>query len=111
MTQAIFINLHPNEFQYYQFAVKLDRRVESCCSLNGLSSKVYVPNKAENLNQSVFNMITEINEPKILTKHKSCKCKCKFEGRQCHLDQWWNNDKCQCECKKRHLCEKYCLQF
>ena len=21
-------------------------------------------------------------------------------------DQWWNNDKCQCECKKHHICEK-----
>ena len=21
-------------------------------------------------------------------------------------DQWWNNDKCLCGCKKRHICEK-----
>ena len=21
-------------------------------------------------------------------------------------DQWWNNDKCWCECKKRNVCEK-----
>ena len=24
-------------------------------------------------------------------------------------DQWWNNNKCQCECKKRHVCEKDCI--
>ena len=27
-------------------------------------------------------------------------------GRKCNSDQWYNNDKCQCECKKRHVCEK-----
>ena len=52
-------------------------------------------------------MITAINESKILIKHISCECKCKFDGRKCNSDEWWNNDKCQCECKKRHVCEKY----
>ena len=31
----------------------------------------------------MFNMITGINELKILTKHISCECKCKFDGRKC----------------------------
>ena len=39
-------------------------------------------------------MITGINESKTLTKHISCKCKCKFDGRICNSDQCWNNDKC-----------------
>ena len=38
---------------------------------NDLSNKVGVPNKTENLNLSVFNMITGINESKILTKQIS----------------------------------------
>ena len=54
-------------------------------------------------------MITGINESKVLTKHISCECKCRFDGRKCNSDQWWNNDKCRCECKKRHLCEKDCF--
>ena len=62
-------------------------------------------NKTEDLNISVFNMITEINESKILTKHISCEFECKFDGRKYNSDQWWNNDKCRCECKKRHVCE------
>ena len=33
----------------------------------------------ENLSLSVFNMITEINESKILTKQLSCECKCNFD--------------------------------
>ena len=40
-------------------------------------------------------MITENNESKILTKDKSCECKCKFDGTKCNSDQKWNNDKCQ----------------
>ena len=49
-----------------------------------------VPSKTENLNLSVFNMITGINESKALTKHMSCECKCKFDGKKCNSDQWWN---------------------
>ena len=54
--------------------------------------------KTEDLNIHVFNMITRINESNILTKHISCKCKYKFDGRNCYSNQKWNNDKCQCEC-------------
>ena len=71
-----------------------------------LSNKVCVPNKTDGLNISVFNMITGINESKILTKHISCECKCTFDGRNCNSDQCQNNDKYQCECKKCHVCEK-----
>ena len=110
MIQPTFINLHPNEcsqeFHYYLFAVKLDRCVGSCNTLNDLSNKVCVPNKTEDLNLSMFNMITGINESKTLTKHISCECKCRFDGRKCNSDHWWNSNKCWCKCKKSHICEK-----
>ena len=103
-------NLHPNgysqEFRYCLFAVKLDRWIESCNTLNDLSNKVCVPNKTEDLNLSVINMITGINESKTLAKHILRKCKCRFDGRKCNSNQWWNNDKCRCKCKKHHVCEK-----
>ena len=51
-------------------------------------------------------MVTRTNESKPLTKDISCECKCKFGGKKCNSNQWWNNDKCRCECKKIHLCEK-----
>ena len=66
----------------------------------------YVFQIKQDLNRTVFNMITGINESKTLTKHISCECKCKFDGRKCNSYQLWNNDKCRCECKKRHVCEK-----
>ena len=52
-------------------------------------------------------MIKEIHESKTLTKHISCKCKCKFDESKCNLYQWWNNNKCRCDCKMHHICEKY----
>ena len=52
-----------------------------------LLNKVCVPNKTEDLNLSVFNMITGINESETLTKHISCKCKCRLDGRKCNSDQ------------------------
>ena len=38
--------------------------------------------------------------------HTSCEYKCKFDETKCKSNQQWNNDKCQCECKKHHKCEK-----
>ena len=108
--QPILINLHPNEysqeFNYYPFAINLDRCVGSFNILNDLSNKVCIPNKTEDLNLSVFNMITGINESKTLAKDISCECKFKFDGTKCKSNQWCNNDKYQCEYKKYHICEK-----
>ena len=112
-TQTTFIDLHPNVciegLHCYPFAVNLDRCMESCNTLNNLSNEVSVPNKTEDLNLSVFNTITTINESKILTKHISCECRCKFGGRKCNSSQKWNNDKCRCECKnlnEHNACKK-----
>ena len=66
--------------------------VGSCNTLNSLSNKLLVPNKREDLNIHVFNMITGINQSKILAKHV-CECKCKFDGRKCNSNQKWNNKK------------------
>ena len=106
MIQPTLINLHTNEysqeFHYYPFSVKLDRCAGSCNTANDLYNNACVPNKIEDLNL----LITGINESQTLTKRLSCKCKCKFDGRKCNSDQWWNNDKCRCECKKHNICEE-----
>ena len=66
-------NLHPNEygqeFHYYLFAVKFKKCFGSCNKA--------VPNEAEYLNLSLFNMITGINESKTLAKHITCEFKCR----------------------------------
>ena len=74
--QPTVINLHPNEYSqklhYCSFAVKWDKCVGSCNTLNDLSNKVCVPSKTEDLDIHVYNMITAKNESKILTKDISC---------------------------------------
>ena len=77
MEVVILLTIHPVE---YVFPIK---------------QKMYV--------LSVFNMITRINESKPLTKHISCECKCKFDGRKCNSNQKRNNEKCNRECK---MCAK-----
>ena len=92
MSQPTLINLHPNadrqEFHYHPFAVKLDRWVGSFNTFNDLSNKLCVPNKTEDLDLSVFNMITGINESKALAKHISSECKCKVDETKCKSRQW-----------------------
>ena len=52
--------------------------------------------KLQDVNLSVFNIITKINESKTLAKHISYKCKCKFGGRKCGSDQKWTEELCRC---------------
>ena len=54
---------------------KLDRCIGICNTLNDLSNKWCIPNKTEDLNLCIFNMITGTNESKTLTKHLWCICK------------------------------------
>ena len=88
MSKSTLVNLHPNQYSqeshYYPFTFNLDRCVGSCNTLNDLSNKVCISDKTEDLNLSMFNMITGINESKKLTKHISCVRKCKFDGRKCN---------------------------
>ena len=122
--QPTLINLHPNqysqEFQYYQFSVKLDRCIESCNTLNYLSYKVCIANKTGELNLSIFKIITGINESKVLTKDISCEFICKFDGKNvnqvnsgitiyadvsvkkyiCEKSYVWNPSTCICENRK-----------
>ena len=84
--QLTLINLHPTEYSqeihYYPYAVKLEKCVGNCNTLNDLSNRVCIRNKTEDLNMHVFNMITGTNESKILTKDISCECKCRFDGKK-----------------------------
>ena len=89
------------------FAVNLDRWAGSCNTLDDFSSRVCVSNETKDLKLHVPNIMTWINESRILTKHISWKCERKFPGRKCSLNQNSNNNKCRCECKnpKEHQCE------
>ena len=59
MIQPKLINLHPNEysqdFHYCPFAVKSDRCVGSCNTLNYLSNKVCIPIKTKRVEHDYRN--------------------------------------------------------
>ena len=107
MTQTAAISLHRNkysqELHYYPFAVKLGRRIGSCNTLNDLFNKICVANNTKDFNLDLLSIIIERNESKTLTKHISCKCKCKLDGRKYHSNQNLNMDKRRCNCEKNHI--------
>ena len=81
MIQPTLINLYSNEhtqgLRYYLFVVKLDKCIRSFNTLGDLSNEICAPNKTENLNLKIFNIIVGLNESETLTKHISWECKCK----------------------------------
>ena len=74
--QATLISLHPNEhsqeFCYNSFAVKSDRSVGSCNTRNDYSNKLCLSNKTEDVNLSLFNMITGIRNTPNDYSNKVC---------------------------------------
>ena len=100
MVRPMFIDLNLDELHYYQFIINMNRCKGSCNIAEDPFSSICVPNKIEDMNQKVFNMIKGINESKILAEHISCEFRCEFDGRKCNSRQKWNNDNCHCECKK-----------
>ena len=73
MAEPTLINLHPNKYslglRYHPFTVNSDRFFGRCNTLNDLYINVCVPDKIEDLNLNIFNIIIGVNSSKTLTKH------------------------------------------
>ena len=80
MVRPTVVDLNPVELKYYLFMISLDKCNGSC---NALSPKICVPKKTKDTNVKVFNMITNKNEAKTMTKHISCGYQCKFNSTNC----------------------------
>ena len=96
MVRPTLINLNPVEPKYYSFMISLDKCNASC---NVLSPKICAPKKTKDISVKVFNMITDKNEAKTITKHISCDCKCKFNSTPCNSNQKWNHKTCHVNVK------------
>ena len=63
ITRPNLIDLNHNEYneglRYYQFTVNLERFNGNCNTLHDLSNRTCIPNKTEDKNLSVFNMIKQ----------------------------------------------------
>ena len=73
MARLALVNLNPGEYNqrlcYYQFIVNSDRCNIIYDTLDDASRQIRVPNKIEDVNLKVFNVITQINESKTMPKH------------------------------------------
>ena len=63
----------------------------------------YVFQKKQDINVKAFNMITNKDVAKAMTRHISCDRKCSTTY---NSKQKWNNKTCQCECKNDHKCKE-----
>ena len=81
----LILDKYNQGLRYYLFMVNVDRCNGSFNLLDGLSCKLQVPNKTEDVSVSVFNITTRKNESKALTRQISRKCK--FSGRKCNSNQ------------------------
>ena len=66
---------------------------------NASLTKICVLAKSKDIHAKTFNIITNKNEGKTMTKYVSCHSKCRFNSTTCNSDQKWNHETCQCECK------------
>ena len=99
MVRLTRIDLNPVELKYYPFMISLDK-----CngSFSILSRIICVAKETKYINVKAFNMVTNKNEAKAMTKHISCDCKYKCNRATCNSNQKQVNKTCQCECKKYH---------
>ena len=61
-TRPFLIDLNPAELKYYPFMITLNKYRGNCNTFNEISGTISVPNKTENVNLNVFNLITRTNK-------------------------------------------------
>ena len=84
MIRPTLIDLNPVELKHCPFMIRLDKCSGSC---NVLTPKICVPKEIKDINVIAFNVITNKNEVKTMTKHILYDCKCKFNSTTCNSNQ------------------------
>ena len=59
---------------------------------------VCVANKVQYM--KVFNLMSGVNETRVLVNHKYCECKCGLNESACNSKWQWNQDESRYECKQ-----------
>ena len=67
------IDMNPVHLKFYPFVISVDKYTRNCN--NVLSLKICVPKEPKDINAKAFDMITNKNEAKAMTKLISCDCK------------------------------------
>ena len=69
------IDLNPDKLHHYPSIVSMSRCDRICSAFKDPFSRICVPNKMEDENLKVFNMIKGIKGSKTLPEHISSKCR------------------------------------
>ena len=94
--------MNPVVLKCHPFVINLTKCTESS---NVLYPKICVQKEANDIYAKAFNMVTNKNEAKAMTKRTSHDCKCKFNSTKRNSKQKWNNKICQCQCKNYRKCK------
>ena len=104
------INANSNEPVFYSYSINVNRCSGSFSNINDPYAKLCVPDIVKNINVTVFNLMSQINETRQMIWHKTCKCICRLTSAVCNSREIWNKDKCRWECKEdllnKMVCEK-----
>ena len=98
------VNINSDETLFYQFTVSVNICGGSCNTIDDPYSRVFVPNKVKSMNVKVFNLMSEVNETRVIVQHGLCESKCGLNEKACNSKQKWNPDECRCECKEFDDC-------
>ena len=88
MVRPTIIDINPVEIKYYPFMISLSRCTGS---FNALSPKICVLKEINDINDIIFNTITNKDGANAMTEHISHDCKCKFNSTTSNSKQKWNN--------------------
>ena len=92
------------DYMTFPYKIKVDRCVGSCNNLPNPYSKVCLPDIVENISVNVFDLISQQNEFREISFHKSCRCDCLLNETVYNDKQRWNKDERRCECLKIKEC-------
>ena len=68
-TRLTIVNINSDKVLFYSFTVSVNRSGGSCNTIDDQNPRVFVPNKAKNMNLKVLNLIPVVNKRKILVQH------------------------------------------
>ena len=85
--RSTLVNTNSDETLFYPFTVSVNKYGGTCNTIDDPYASVCVPNKVKNITVKVFNLMSGVNETRLLVNHESCECKCGFNERVCNSKQ------------------------
>ena len=82
---------------YFILRILVNKCSSSCNVISNPYAKLCVSDIVKNMNIKVFNLISLVNETKLVSWHETCICKCRLDASICNDKQRWNDDN---ECKE-----------